>query len=57
MGSVVGENILQLIKYTANRSLTVIMVRASRVECMQDGSLSLIQMSKIYYASNDYQFN
>ncbi|CAN6458740.1 unnamed protein product [Victoria cruziana] len=57
MGSVVGEKITCLIEYAINRSLPIIMVCASGGARMQEGSLSLIQMAKIFSALYNYQSN
>ena len=55
MGSIVGEKITCLIKYATNRVLPLILVCASGGACMQEGSLSLMQMAKIASALYDYQ--
>ncbi|KAK8958324.1 hypothetical protein KSP40_PGU010590 [Platanthera guangdongensis] len=57
IGSVVGEKITRLIEYATNRFLPVIIVCASGGACMQEGSLSLMQMAKLSSASYDYQSN
>lgn len=57
MGSLVGEKITHLIEYAANQFLPLILVCAFGGARMQEGSLSLMQMAKISYASCDYQSN
>ncbi|KAI3852868.1 hypothetical protein MKX03_003255 [Papaver bracteatum] len=57
MGSIVGEKITRLIEHATRKALPLIIVCASGGECMQEGSLSLMQMAKIYSASYNYQSN
>ncbi|CAN6482983.1 unnamed protein product [Victoria cruziana] len=57
MGSVVGEKITRLIEYATDRSLPIIMVCASGGAHMQERSLSLMQMAKIFSALYNYQSN
>ena len=57
MGSVVGEKITCLIEYATNQFLPLILVCASGGACMQEGSLSLMQMVKISSVLYDYQSN
>jgi len=47
MGSVVGEKIARLIRYSTRHGLPVILVTASGGARMQEGAISLAQMSKI----------
>ncbi|KAK3414040.1 hypothetical protein EUGRSUZ_I02537 [Eucalyptus grandis] len=55
MGCVVGEKIIHLIEYATNKFLPLILVCASGGARMQEGSLSLMQMAKIFAALYDYQ--
>nr|QVV41396.1 acetyl-CoA carboxylase beta subunit [Bridelia tomentosa] len=55
MGSVVGEKITRLIEYASKNFLPLILVCASGGARMQEGSLSLTQMSKISSALYDFQ--
>ncbi|CAN6440750.1 unnamed protein product [Victoria cruziana] len=57
MGSVVGEKITCLIEYATDKCLPIIMVCASGGARMQEGSLSLMQMAKIFSALYNYQSN
>ncbi|CAN6440759.1 unnamed protein product [Victoria cruziana] len=57
MGSVVGKKITCLIEYATDKSLPIIMVCASGGAHMQEGSLSLMQMAKIFSALYNYQSN
>ncbi|CAL5198577.1 unnamed protein product [Lathyrus oleraceus] len=57
MGCVVGEKITRLIEYATNQLLPLIIVCASGGACMQEGSLSLMQMAKISSALYNYQIN
>ncbi|MCL7031202.1 hypothetical protein MKW94_029007 [Papaver nudicaule] len=57
MGSVVGEKITRLIDHASRKALPLIIVCASGGACMQEGSLSLMQMAKISSASYNYQSN
>ena len=47
MGFVIGEKITHLIKYATNEFLPLILVCSSGEARMEEGSLSLMQMSKI----------
>nr|YP_009425908.1 acetyl-CoA carboxylase carboxyltransferase beta subunit [Deparia pycnosora]ASU94593.1 acetyl-CoA carboxylase carboxyltransferase beta subunit [Deparia pycnosora] len=47
MGSVVGEKITRLIEYATDKSLPLVLIRASGGARMQEGTLSLMQMAKI----------
>nr|GEY17914.1 acetyl-CoA carboxylase beta subunit, chloroplastic [Tanacetum cinerariifolium] len=57
MGSVVGEKITRLIEYATKEFLPLIIMCTSGGACMQEGSLSLMQMAKISDALYDYQSN
>ncbi|CAN6445168.1 unnamed protein product [Victoria cruziana] len=57
MGSIVDEKIIRLIEYATDRSLPIIMVCASGGAHRQEGSLSLMQMAKIFSALYNYQSN
>ena len=57
MGFVVGEKITHLIKYATNEFLPLILVCSSRGARMEEGSLSLMQMTKISSTLDDYQSN
>ncbi|KAG6713771.1 hypothetical protein I3842_05G171000 [Carya illinoinensis] len=57
MGSVAGKKITCLIEYATNQLLPLILVCASRGACMQEESLSLMQMAKISSTLYDYQSN
>ncbi|RYR50438.1 hypothetical protein Ahy_A07g037048 [Arachis hypogaea] len=57
MGSVVGEKITRLVEHAGNQLLPLILVCASGGACMQEGSLSLMQMAKISSALYEYQKN
>nr|YP_009413625.1 acetyl-CoA carboxylase carboxyltransferase beta subunit [Monotropa uniflora]ASN78961.1 acetyl-CoA carboxylase carboxyltransferase beta subunit [Monotropa uniflora] len=57
MGSVVGEKITRLIEYATKEFLPLIIVCASGGARMQEGSLSLLQMSKISCALYTYKLN
>lgn len=52
MGSVVGKKITYLIKYATNRFLPVVIVCASGGACMQEESLSLMQMAIVFEVYN-----
>lgn len=55
MGSVVGEQITRLIEYATKQNLYLIIFCASGGARMQEGSLSLMQMSKVSGALHTYQ--
>nr|YP_009578836.1 acetyl-CoA carboxylase beta subunit [Pseudotaxus chienii]AMM72281.1 acetyl-CoA carboxylase, carboxyl transferase subunit beta [Pseudotaxus chienii]AZN62448.1 AccD [Pseudotaxus chienii]QBK34372.1 acetyl-CoA carboxylase beta subunit [Pseudotaxus chienii] len=55
MGSVVGEKITRLIQHATKNYLPVILVCASGGARMQEGSFSLMQMSKIAAALHTHQ--
>nr|QKK52391.1 carboxytransferase beta subunit [Shehbazia tibetica] len=55
MGSVVGEKITRLLEHATNQLLPLILVCSSGGARMQEGSLSLLQMSKISSVLHDYQ--
>nr|YP_009413603.1 acetyl-CoA carboxylase carboxyltransferase beta subunit [Hemitomes congestum]ASN78915.1 acetyl-CoA carboxylase carboxyltransferase beta subunit [Hemitomes congestum] len=57
MGSVVGEKITRLIEYAIKEFLPLIIICASGGARMQEGSLSLMQMSKIACALYTYKLN
>ncbi|KAM0954125.1 Acetyl-coenzyme A carboxylase carboxyl transferase subunit beta [Dioscorea sansibarensis] len=57
IGQLNGEKITRLIEYATNESLPVLIVCASGEACMQEGSLSLMQMAKISSVSYNYQSN
>ncbi|GJR29179.1 acetyl-CoA carboxylase beta subunit [Tanacetum coccineum] len=57
MGSVVGDKIACLIEYATKEFLPLIIVCAFGGARMQEGSLSLMQMAKIFAALYDYQSN
>jgi acetyl-CoA carboxylase carboxyl transferase subunit beta len=47
MASVVGEKITRLVEYATKKSMPLIIVCSSGGACMQEGTLSLMQMAKI----------
>jgi len=55
MGSVVGEKVTRLIEYATTKGLSLIIVCASGGARMQEGALSLMQMSKISGALHVFQ--
>nr|ASN78938.1 acetyl-CoA carboxylase carboxyltransferase beta subunit [Monotropa hypopitys var. americana] len=57
MGSVVGEKITRLIEYAIKEFLPLVIICASGGARMQEGSLSLMQMSKIACALYTYKLD
>ncbi len=55
MGSVVGEKVTRLIEYATTKGLSLIIMCASGGARMQEGALSLMQMSKISGALHVFQ--
>ncbi|KAH6557009.1 hypothetical protein KP509_1Z141900 [Ceratopteris richardii] len=55
MGSAVGEKITRLIEYATQKLLPLVLVCASGGARMQEGTVSLMQMAKIFSALHYYQ--